>query len=140
MLADRRFACGANLDGAMIGNVTSLGLSSPFMIMAAHGHNLRDDPTWAEFWPKLRGWKRLIEVNGTLHHSYSDLLVLADDLIEFLPPSVFTDDVGTIDGTRMLRIESAYLGDFFDKWFKWKREELLDGPNKLFPEVTFDDY
>jgi hypothetical protein len=140
MLSDRRFVCGSNFDGAMIGNITSVGLSLPFLIMARQGHNLTDDPSWGEFWPNLRGWKRLLEANWMLHPSYSDLLVLEDDLIEFLPPSVLTEVVGTIQGTRMLGIESAYLGSFFGRWLKGESGELLDEPSKLFPEVTFDHY
>jgi hypothetical protein len=141
MLADRRFIAGINLDGSMIGNVTTLGLSEPFMLMSSSVHNRTDDATWATFWANLRGFKRELAVAGTRHITYSDFAALADDAIALglLTKNETEPLVGTINGTRMLQIESAYISSFFDKFLKGRRGELLDGPSKLFPEVTFDD-
>ncbi|KAL2062539.1 hypothetical protein VTL71DRAFT_6805 [Oculimacula yallundae] len=141
MLADRRFVAGVNLDGSIIGNVTTIGLPKPFLIMENETHNRTADSTWAEFWTHLRGFKREISVSKTQHGSYSDYLVLLDGLIAAgipVPPelkAVF----GEIDGKRMLDIETAYVGDFFGKFLKGKRGKLLDSQSKLYPEVTFFD-
>ncbi len=139
ILADKRFVAGVNLDGAIIGNVTMLGISKPFLIMSAEGHDRTNDPTWAEFWTHLTGYKREIQVSGTRHGSYSDLLILADELIALgVPiPDDVTQILGTIAGIRMLEIESAYIDAFFRKWLNGGTGRLLDRPNKLFPEVTF---
>lgn len=141
ILADRRFVAGINLDGAIIGNVTTLGLSAPFLLMSSAVHNRTNDPTWASLWNNLRGFKRELAVAGTLHLSFSDYAPLADDAtaLGFLTKNETEELVGTIDGNRMLTIESAYVGNFFDKWFKGGRGELLKGPSKLFAEVSFDD-
>ncbi|KAG4431664.1 hypothetical protein IFR05_012847 [Cadophora sp. M221] len=139
MLADKRFVAGVNLDGSIVGNVTSLGLSKPFLIIENEFHNRTTDPTWAEFWTHLKGFKREIRVLKSQHGSYSDYLVLLDELIAAgipVPPEI-KEGFGLIDGKRMLNIESAYVGAFFGKWFKGKNGKLLDGPSKLFPEVTF---
>ncbi|KAL5324815.1 hypothetical protein ACEPPN_005933 [Leptodophora sp. 'Broadleaf-Isolate-01'] len=139
MLADNRFAAGVNLDGSIVGNVTTVGLSKPFLIMENEFHNRTNDATWAEFWTHLRGFKREIGVLQSKHGSYSDYLVLLDELIAAgipVPPEI-KDGFGSIDGKRMLNIESAYVGAFFGKWLKGKNGKLLDGPSKLFPEVTF---
>lgn len=139
MLVDKRFVAGANLDGAMVGNVTTLGLSKPFMLMSAEGHNRTTDATWAEFWTHLRGFKREISVAGTRHGSYSDYLVLLDELVNAgVPvPDEIKGAFGTIKGKRILDIESAYVDAFFGKWLKGGKGRLLDGPSGKFPEVTF---
>lgn len=141
MLADRRFIAGINLDGAFVGNVTTLGLSEPFLLMSSAVHNRTDDSTWVSFWDNLRGYRRDIAVAGTLHLSYSDYAPLMDDAVTLgiLTSAERQALVGTINGNRMLQIESAYIGSFFDKWFKGGSGKLLNGPSKLFPEVSFDD-
>jgi hypothetical protein len=80
-------------------------------------------------------------VANTIHTSFSDYLVLADDLIALgvLPESI-TEMVGTISGTRLLEIESAYIGSFFEKWLKGGKGSLLNGPSPAYPEVTFQDF
>ncbi|PVH75591.1 platelet-activating factor acetylhydrolase-like protein plasma/intracellular [Cadophora sp. DSE1049] len=139
MLADKRFVAGVNLDGSIVGNVTTLGLSKPYMIMSAEGHNRTTDATWAEFWTHLRGFKREISVKKTQHGSYSDYLVLLDELTAAgVPvPDEIKAAFGAIEGKRMLEIESAYVDAFFGKWLKRGKGRLLDGESKLFPEVTF---
>ncbi len=44
---------------------------------------------------------------------------------------------GTIDGGRILGIESTYLGAFFEMCFAREREMLLEGPSNEYPEVMF---
>ena len=141
ILADKRFVAGIDLDGAIIGNATTLGLSAPFLLMSSAVHNRTNDPTWATFWDNLRGYKRELAIAGTLHLSYSDYLPLADVAVAagLLTKNATEALVGTIDGSRMLTIESAYIGSFFDMWLKGGKGELLNGPSKFFPEVSFDD-
>lgn len=141
MLEDRRFVAGIDLDGSIVGSVSTIGLSKPFLLMSSTEHNITLDPTWQSFWENLRGYRRDLAVAGTLHISYSDYLPLADAAVAL---GIFTEAavearVGTINGNRMLQIESAYIGSFFGKWFKSGSGVLLDGPSKLFPEVSFDD-
>ncbi|CZT13090.1 uncharacterized protein RAG0_16677 [Rhynchosporium agropyri] len=141
MLADKRFVAGVNMDGSIIGNVITIGLSKPFLIMETETHNRTFDQTWGEFWPHLRGFKREIAVSKTQHGSYSDYLVLIGGLIAAgvpVPPELKAE-FGAISGTRMLEIQTAYVGEFFGKFLMGKRGKLLDGPSKLFPRVTFFD-
>ncbi|KAF7861930.1 hypothetical protein EAF04_007811 [Stromatinia cepivora] len=139
MSIDSRFSCGINLDGAMFGEVVQTGLKSPFMIMANEFHYRTEerDATWYEFWAnsvKLGGWKRDVRVNGTAHGSYTDLAVWAG----VLGLEGFEDLLGTIQGQRILEIESEFVGNFFGKWLKGKKGKVLDGPSKEWPEVVFD--
>jgi hypothetical protein len=141
MLADERFVAGVNLDGSIIGNVTTIGLGKPYLVMENESHNRTNDPTWAALWTHLRAYKREVRVARSQHGSYSDYLVLLDGLIAAgvpVPPEL-KEGFGLIDGKRMLEIENAYVGAFFGKWLKGKSGKLLDGPSKWFPEVTFFD-
>lgn len=134
---DTRFTCGINLDGALFGGLVQAGLSSPFMMMANEEHTTDTDATWSEFWgnaEKLGGWKRDLRVNGTTHGSYTDLAVWAGVLVL----EGFETLVGTIQGQRILEIESLYVGSFFGKWLKGEEGEALNGPSAEWPEVFFD--
>lgn len=136
---DSRFSYGINLDGAIEGDVAQSGLKKPFMIMANQNHTRTEerDPTWYEFWAnsvKLGGWKRDVRVNATQHGSYTDFAVWAT----VLGLEGFEDLLGTIDGVRILDIQTEFVGEFFGKWLKGKRGKVLDGPSKEWPEVTFD--
>ncbi|KAF7950311.1 hypothetical protein EAE96_007598 [Botrytis aclada] len=136
---DSRFSYGVNLDGAIEGDVVQSGLKKPFMIMANENHTRTEerDPTWFEFWAnsaKLGGWKRDVRVNATQHGSYTDLAVWA----AVLGLEGFEDLLGTINGVRILEIQTEFVGAFFGKWLKGKRGKVLDGPSKEWPEVMFD--
>ncbi|PQE17685.1 PAF acetylhydrolase family protein [Rutstroemia sp. NJR-2017a BVV2] len=137
MRADPRFAYGANLDGAVIGDVVASVLSSPVLIIGSESHNRSTDPTWAEFWKhSTRTWKREVEVKGTTHDSFTDLLVWADVLGV---KEVFERIVGTIGGRRFLDLERELLGCFFGKWLKLQRGRGLDRESGRWPEVVFDN-
>jgi hypothetical protein len=138
MLEDTRFIVGADLDGAIVGAVESKGLDKPFLLMLAKNHTRESDQTLADFWSNLRGYKRQLSINGTEHNSYSDILVLVNILAELgLPlPNINT---GTIGGTRMLQIQTAYLTSFFDRFLKDGKGRLLEGPNLKYPEVQFTE-
>ncbi|KAH6677314.1 platelet-activating factor acetylhydrolase-like protein plasma/intracellular [Halenospora varia] len=133
MLNSSRFIAGINLDGSMTGPVTTLGLSSPFLMLASAGHTRDGDSSWGTFYDSLRGWRRVIRVNETQHHHYSDTLYLANVLRK-------DDSVNTpyLSGERMFVIESELVVGFFDKWFKGGNGKALDGPTEGLPELIFD--
>ncbi len=143
LASPHKFTAGLNLDGSIIGNVTTLGLSAPFMLISSSVHNRTNDASWASFWSNLRGYKRDIGIKGSYHQTFSDDVVLGDDLAAagLFNESYILSEFGTVNGTRMLEIESAYVGAFFDKWLKRDDagDALLNGPSVLFPEIEFDD-
>ncbi|KAM3082540.1 hypothetical protein ACMFMF_002198 [Clarireedia jacksonii] len=137
MRADQRFAYGANLDGALIGDVVSAGLASPFLIIGSEFHNSSTDPTWSEFFSHSnKKWKKEIEVKGTTHDSFTDLLIWADILGL---KQAFEAIVGTIEAGRLLDLEREFLGSFFGKWLKGERGRSLNGEGGRWPEVVFDN-
>lgn len=72
------FACGANIDGSILGSVAEIGLEGPFVQVASQIHNRSSDATWAQFWENLDGFKREFNVNGTVHESFEDATVYRD--------------------------------------------------------------
>jgi hypothetical protein len=137
MLTNPIFACGANMDGAFIGNITELGLDKPFLMMNSMTHQWPSDYTWPTFYSNLRGFKKDIQINGTRHKSYGDWLILKNLLV---PDDTDPANADLIPGTRMLEITSAYLTSYFDWCLKNGTGELLfdDDPKGAgFPEVTF---
>lgn len=137
MLVDPRFTYGANLDGSMIGPVVTSGLDSPFLLISSAIHNRTVDPTWQTFWDNLRGWRLELSVKGSVHVTFTDEAALYDDLKGLPGIPDLGNLFGTIPGARMLEIESAYLGAFFDQFLKGKEQVLLGGPSEAFPEVVF---
>ncbi|KAH8661552.1 Alpha/Beta hydrolase protein [Tricladium varicosporioides] len=133
MLNSTRFIAGINMDGSMTGPVTTLGLSSPFLMLASSQHTRDGDPSWGTFYDSLKGWKRVIRVSGTEHHHYADTLYLANVLRK-------DDSVNKpyLSGERMFAIETELVVGFFDKWFKGGDGSVLAGPTKELPELIFD--
>ncbi|RWA06609.1 hypothetical protein EKO27_g8491 [Xylaria grammica] len=133
---DKRFYAGADLDGGVYGTVVQEGTDSPFLYIRAPNHTHITDPTWAEAWPHLRGFKREYNVNGTEHGSFTDGPILGDIFGDEALGS-FGSALGTIKGTRIFAIENAFLGAFFGRFLKGEGGELLDGKGLgQWPEVT----
>jgi hypothetical protein len=76
MFEDRRIDAGVNLDGTLFGRVVNAGLNRPFMLVGAQEHGRDNDPTWAQFWANLRGWRLHLRLTGSAHNSFSDVQVL----------------------------------------------------------------
>ncbi|KAI0455912.1 platelet-activating factor acetylhydrolase [Xylaria acuta] len=137
---DARFHVGANLDGSVYGNVVQEGTDSPFVFFGRNNgtakHTDETDETWAEAWKNLRGFKREYNVNGTEHGAFTDIPIFRD----LLPSGAlgeYAEQLGSIKGTRILAIETAFLGALFDRFLKGKGGELLDGKGlDQWPEVT----
>ncbi|KAI0509409.1 platelet-activating factor acetylhydrolase [Xylaria bambusicola] len=137
---DKRFHVGADLDGGVYGTVVKEGTDSPFLFIRAPGHTHITDPSWADAWPNLRGFKREYSVNGTVHGSFTDLPIFRD-LVGPEGLGDYADQTGTIGGSRLLKIETALLGALFDRFLKGHGGELLDGKGlSCYPEVTRYEY
>ena len=138
MLNDTRIACGANLDGTFFGPAITSGLNRPFLLFGHDGKNQSTDATWAQIWPRLRGWKLELELLGAQHAAFSDLPLLLQvlGLEDKLPPEV-VELVGSLEGGRALQIITAYLVAFFDEVLRCEMEPLLQDPSSEFPEVEF---
>ncbi|KAL1859641.1 hypothetical protein Daus18300_009506 [Diaporthe australafricana] len=106
------FACGANFDGSIYGPVVNSGIEGPFLLMAAQNHTRGNDPSWAEFWEHLPGFKRQFNVNGTVHVTFEDMIFYRDLLGDIFPADQ-RDVYGSIAGDRLLQIETELTDAFF---------------------------
>jgi hypothetical protein len=133
MLADPRIRAGADLDGSVHVPIPASGLSRPFMFVGSMDDYTPGAPgpydDWETDWTHLTGWKRWLMVSGTVHQSFTDLGVLADQL---------GVDLGdAIDPYRALTVTRNYVSAFFDQHLRCRPQPLLAAPSPAYPEVTF---
>jgi hypothetical protein len=77
----------------------------------------------------MTGWKRWVEVAGTVHASFTDIGLFGDQLgIDF---------GATTTAERTQAITRAYVNAFFDEHLRGKQQPLLDQPSTRYPEVVF---
>jgi predicted dienelactone hydrolase len=139
MLEDPRITSGVNLDGSLVGPVVNAGLDRPFLLIAAQDHGRDNDETWAKFWANQRGWRLNLQLTGSKHMSFTDLQVLIPQTAGVLnvPPDAVHQAVGTIDPSRSITNQRAYLTAFFDTNLRHRDGHLLDRPSPHFPEMQF---
>ncbi len=135
---DRRIRAGLSFDGPMQSNPpVPAELDRPFMLMTAE-FTRAAEPSVAEFWSHLRGWRLNIQADGAIHSSYCDVQWLVPQVAAVIGMS--EDElrgwIGTLDPARAVRIQQAYPLAFFDLHLR-HRGHLLDGPSPAFPEVKF---
>lgn len=142
MARDSCILAGADLDGSIIGAVAATGLDRPFLLMASADHGRDTDPSWAQFWSHLRGWRLHLRLRDSGHHTYTDLAPLAQQLIKALPipPQVvaaLTENIGTINANQAITAQRAYLSAFFDLHLRHHNNHLLSAPSQRYPEIEF---
>jgi dienelactone hydrolase len=133
MLADSRIRAGIDMDGSTHARIPDHGLSRPFLFLGKQSNYTPGGEgavtTWERDWKRLTGWKRWLLVAGTVHASFTDLALLADQI---------GIDIGAaVPGARSLDITRAYVRAFFDQHLRSEPQALLDQPSPRYPEVTF---
>ncbi|WP_239133796.1 alpha/beta hydrolase family protein [Rugosimonospora africana] len=135
---DPRVRAGLSFDGPMETNPPlTTDVDRPFMLMTAV-YPRATQPSVAEFWSHLTGWRLNVQADGAVHGSYTDTQALIPQLVDAVGMS---DEelqawIGTLDPARAVRIQQAYPLAFFDLHLR-HRGHLLDGPSPAFPEVKF---
>ncbi|MFC7532689.1 alpha/beta hydrolase family protein [Actinoplanes sp. GCM10030250] len=133
---DSRVRAGLSLDAPMEPYVES-DLDRPFMLMTAD--YTRAEPPVAQFWSHLTGWRLNVQPDGAVHRTYGDYQVV----LPYLAAAVGMSDeelrnwVGTFDPVRAVRIQQAYPLAFFDLHLRGRRQRLMEGPSRAFPEVRY---
>ncbi len=136
LLADSRIRAGIDMDGATHAPIPDAGLPRPFLFLGKQSSYTPGTPgkksavtTWERDWELLTGWKRWLLVAGTIHASFTDLALLADQ--------IGIDAGAALPGARSLDITRAYVRAFFDQHLRSRPQALLDQPSPRYPEVTF---
>ncbi|USP81298.1 uncharacterized protein yc1106_08572 [Curvularia clavata] len=128
---------GVNLDGTMFGQVLDKGLDKPFMLIGHDNKTQATDPSWKTVWPKLRVWKREIEVRKSAHYSFSDLPAVLSALgVGSAQLPGVGDLLGTIEGKRMMQLTTAHVVAFLDLVLKSRGEKGFANAAKEFPEAV----
>jgi predicted dienelactone hydrolase len=138
MAEDQRVRAGLSFDGPMQSQPPiTAELDRPFMLMTAE-YPRAAEPSVAEFWSHLRGWRLNVQADGAVHSSYCDHQWLIPQLAKAIGMSdeELKGRIGTLDPARAVRIQQAYPLAFFDLHLR-HRGHLLDGPSTAFPEVKF---
>ena len=135
MYEDRRVRAGLNMDGSLSGAVIAGGLRRPFALMSSDGHGRADDESWLAIWPHLRGPRYDLQLAGSGHMSFTDLQVLLPQA--GLPAEDLVPGYGTINGSRSITVQRAYVLAFFDRYLRNGNGHLLAGPSRRYPEVRF---
>ncbi|KAG9024931.1 hypothetical protein FRB95_010857 [Tulasnella sp. JGI-2019a] len=144
-IIDQRVAGGGNLDGTFfpIQSRPDVSPDTPFLVIAAEGHNATIDPTYGDWFktPTANSAKRLMAtVKGTKHLTFTDFPVLLD-VFEVPRSDLLADEaaeLGTIDGLRISEILQVVLNAWFDLILKGDTtavEDLLKHGSEKYPEV-----
>ena len=132
---DVRCKAAADIDGLLFGRANRESVGKPFMLLLTdHAGDADRDQAFADFrrvYDRLPSGRVAIEVRGTRHFNVSDLAFLRRPV--FVSRAVRA--LGPIDRQRGIRIVSDYLAAFFDAHLKGKRQSILEGPSRLYPEV-----
>ncbi|MCW6003529.1 hypothetical protein K1W54_02865 [Micromonospora sp. CPCC 205371] len=113
LATDRRFVAGVNLDGFIIGPVAQRGLAKPFLMLGSSYHDPVQDPTWADFLPRLTGWHRWFRVHDAGHYRFIDFGGSVrkwglEELLKPTRPEVWRLNFGDIDDR--LRVPNRVVG------------------------------
>jgi hypothetical protein len=138
MRLDPRIAGGVNLDGMFRDNQVTVGTDRPFLLIT--GKPDEDNPEYrsaiTKIWPNLKGWKTELQLVSARHMSFCDFATRYKllDLLNGIDPK--KESFGTIDPSRMLVLQSAYLAAFFDFVLKKGSDDIFGSPDPRFPEVA----
>ncbi|OLE27747.1 MAG: hypothetical protein AUG49_04365 [Catenulispora sp. 13_1_20CM_3_70_7] len=113
---DRRVRAGLSFDGPMQAQPpVNADLDRPFMLMTAEKTRAAE-PSVAEFWSHLRGWRLNVQASGAAHTSYCDFQWLIPQVAKAtgMSDEDLQSWIGTLDPARGLRIQQAYPLAFFD--------------------------
>ncbi|OBS17643.1 hypothetical protein FPOA_09379 [Fusarium poae] len=112
ILSDNRIRGGIDLDGQIFEPALSKGLDKTFFLIGRPNHS-EEDPTWKKFYTKLRGPKKEISINGTVHGSFTDYpqLIQALDLPASTKKTV-QQLVGDVDANSLEKFLSETFASF----------------------------
>ncbi|MFI9329289.1 lipase [Kitasatospora sp. NPDC052868] len=133
-----RVLAGVTLDGPVFGTAATDGLARPLLLIGASDVRPARDAMWDALWPRLTSWRRQFTLSGSGHLSFSDFAVLLPAARPVLtwPDEQLDQLLGSIDGSRAVAAQRAYLAAFFDLHLRHRPTTLLDSPSPLFPEIV----
>ncbi len=137
---DARCGAAADLDGTPFGSVVQAGLDHPVLFVSSEHGSDANNPAMQKSDRDLAAifasapLSYQVTILGARHFNFTDVA------LGFHPAERLAGVLGSIDGTRGLRITSEYLAAFFDQTLKNQPSPLLQGASKDYPEVQFTSH
>jgi len=130
-IVDDRCQAGISLDSGLPSDYTGSSanppLKQPFMFMLNEVAGFYRSGILG----KLNNTIYAVAVRGTTHFNFTDLVL-------YSPVLKFTNEFGSIEGDRMVKIINAYVLAFWDECLNGEISPLLDGTSPDFPEVIVE--
>lgn len=128
--ADARVLGGLDLDGMLVNPILSTAIAKPFVLAGRKGHDA-EDPSWNQFWPRLRGTRAEIAIADTEHGSFKDDLMLLSTLdIPADMRGALQQVLGSIDPHQLDRDLNGILTAYFDLLFHGEKQPLRAIPRE----------
>lgn len=130
---DSRVAAGVNLDGPILGSVSADGLDRPLLMLASDTSPWFGNSGWEPYWATNTGLKLPLRVAGTRHMSFTDEQVIVARLATagLLSDEVKNVAIGSIDASRSVDLQRAYLLAYFDSVFGRGDTSLVETLERL---------
>ena len=144
MLNDTRIKGGFNIDGRLFGSMEkpNITISKSFLQFVSEATSSDPYMQWDEEWKRLSGWKLELVLNGAAHSTFTDLLLIAEelDLREKLG-EVGKKLLGKVDGMRALEVMVEYVSAFAEFLLIGTNDGLLGSHGSdRFPDVIVKRY
>lgn len=137
---DPRFVAGINLDGLVVGQVVQAGLDRPFLVVGSSYHGPDQDPSWAEFLPRLTGWHKWLRVNDAGHYRFIDFGGSVrkwglEAAIKPAAPETWRLNFGDIGDRTSQEIVIGLTSAFFARFLLGRPSPLLACPSAFYPQL-----
>ncbi|WP_196054582.1 alpha/beta hydrolase family protein [Nocardia aurantiaca] len=116
---DSRVAAGVDLDGPILGSVSTDGLDRPLLMLASDTSPWFGHAGWEPYWVTNTGLKLPLRITGTRHMSLTDEQVIVSALATagLLSADVKNEAIGSIDASRSVDLQRSCLLAYFDAVF-----------------------
>jgi predicted dienelactone hydrolase len=123
---DERIRAGINCDGGLFGDLVDTAIATPFMFMGS-----KRFIDYEEVFAKhTSGDAYTLTIPEADHYDFTDMTLLLRE----------HPMIGTVDGSRMIKIVNAYTLAFFDTYLRGKPAKLLQADQQPYPEAGFKAY
>jgi dienelactone hydrolase len=131
-LTEARCKAGINLGGFMFGDIGEKDLAVPFMVMESVEDWCKDClPINDLLFHTSNSSIYIVQINDSKHGNFSDISAWEEYVTDH------DHYLGSIDGSKFLKIQNDYVLQFFNRHLKGLPAPLLDGPPDDYPEVRF---
>ena len=141
---DARCKAGIDIDGRPFGKVVAEGLARPFLFLMSDHRGEMQDPEAQRIMGQIQSIYRslppkegaMVTIRGTNHFSFGDQILLKSQIV--IGTARFFGVGGHTSGRRGLRIATAYVSGFFDRFLKGAPESDWQKLQSEYPEASVE--